>query len=293
MLPLPTGAGCGAGVNTAPRPCSGSQPLNPRGIRSSRPPFRPPWWLAASDPRRLSLLRLTSCQGPGSTSDRRDWVLQTGVLPEPRTGLDPGACWGRGLSQAPWARREQPWALALRFLSAVGTGRAAVSAARLSSPHRVPPPRPPALLPLQVPQLRCGLRRGQLHQVPHPDLPLRGVPQVPHLPHGVQVGPQRPRARLHAAPRLQQPAVQVSVALSCRPSSSRRENREHPRWGRPRGSAPHPRGGLHPSPFYFPVPRRGSRCAQGCSTLLPRDSSTSLLTHTRAVLTGVVFPPPE
>lgn len=74
----------------------------------------------------------------------------------------------------------------------------------------------------QVPQLRRGVRRRQLHQIAHPDVALRGVPQVPHLPHGLQVCAQRPRARLHAAPRLWQPAVQVSAPSQRLPPAGRR-----------------------------------------------------------------------
>lgn len=66
-----------------------------------------------------------------------------------------------------------------------------------------PPPLP------QVPKLFGGVRRRELHQVPHPDVPLRGVPQVSHLPHGLQVCPQRPRPPLHPAPQLPHAAGQV------------------------------------------------------------------------------------
>lgn len=49
-------------------------------------------------------------------------------------------------------------------------------------------------------QLPGGVWRVELHQVPHSDGSLRGVPQVPQLPHGVQVLPQRPEPHQHAAP---------------------------------------------------------------------------------------------
>lgn len=63
---------------------------------------------------------------------------------------------------------------------------------------------------LQVPQLCGGVWGCELHQVPHPDVSLRGFPQVPHLPHGLQICTQRPRPPLHAAPQLPHAAGQVS-----------------------------------------------------------------------------------
>lgn len=45
---------------------------------------------------------------------------------------------------------------------------------------------------VQVLELPGCVWRPQLHQVSHSDCSLRGLPQVPQLPHGLQVLPQRP-----------------------------------------------------------------------------------------------------
>lgn len=67
---------------------------------------------------------------------------------------------------------------------------------------------PPTFLP-KVPQLCSGVWGCELHQVPHPDITLRGFPQVPHLPHGLQVCTQRSRPPLHPASYLPHAAGQV------------------------------------------------------------------------------------
>lgn len=61
----------------------------------------------------------------------------------------------------------------------------------------------------KVPQLCSGVWGCELHQVPHPNVTLRGFPQVPHLPHGLQVCTQRPRPPLHPASQLPHAAGQV------------------------------------------------------------------------------------
>lgn len=67
----------------------------------------------------------------------------------------------------------------------------------------------PPLSSLKVPQLCGGVWGCELHQVAHPDVTLRGFPQVPHLPHGLQVCTQRPRPPLHPASQLPLAAGQV------------------------------------------------------------------------------------
>lgn len=53
---------------------------------------------------------------------------------------------------------------------------------------------------LQVLELPGCIRRVELHQIPHSDCSLRGLPQVPQLPYGLQVFPQRPEPHQHPAP---------------------------------------------------------------------------------------------
>lgn len=62
-------------------------------------------------------------------------------------------------------------------------------------------------------ELPGRVRRVKLHQVPHSDCSLRGLPQVPELPHGLQVFPQRPEPHQHPAPNAHRRTGQVRVLL--------------------------------------------------------------------------------
>ena len=64
---------------------------------------------------------------------------------------------------------------------------------------------------VQMLQLPGRVRRVELHQVPHSDSSLRGVPQVPELPHGLQVFAQRPEPHQHPAPNSHWGTGQVRV----------------------------------------------------------------------------------
>lgn len=72
-------------------------------------------------------------------------------------------------------------------------------------------PTSPRYLPFlsKVPQLCSGVWGCELHQVPHTGITLRSFPQVPHLPHGLQVCAQRPCPPLLPASQLPHPASQV------------------------------------------------------------------------------------
>lgn len=74
----------------------------------------------------------------------------------------------------------------------------------------------PPVSSLKVPQLCSGVWGCELHQVAHPDVTLRGFPQVPHLPHGLQVCTQRPRPPLHPASQLPHAASQVRPGMGWR-----------------------------------------------------------------------------
>lgn len=56
--------------------------------------------------------------------------------------------------------------------------------------------------------------RIKLHQVPHSDCSLRGLPQVPQLPHGLQVFPQCSKPHQHPAPNSHRRTGQVPLPSS-------------------------------------------------------------------------------
>ncbi len=64
---------------------------------------------------------------------------------------------------------------------------------------------------VKVFELPGRVRRVELHQVPHSDCSLRGLPQVPQLPHGLQVFPQRTEPHQHPAPNAHRRTGQVRV----------------------------------------------------------------------------------
>ena len=89
---------------------------------------------------------------------------------------------------------------------------------------------------LQVLELPGGVRRPELHQVPHPDGSLRGLPQVPQLPHGLQVFPQRPEPHQHPAPDAHRGTGQVRQLLQPQPAekiSSEKKWNKYLKDGRP------------------------------------------------------------